>query len=99
MAQANKRILIVDDEKDAGRTFEMILKNYGFDVDCFTDPAMALTQFKPDLYEGTLGTSLFTYKLFKLPCVLYFRTITLKMSFEIKLYLCRNHYSRQDDKY
>lgn len=46
-----KRILIVDDEKDVGRTFEMILENYGFDTDFFTDPAMALEKFKPDLYD------------------------------------------------
>ena len=41
MAQVNKRILIVDDEKDVGRTLEMILENYGFDIDCFTDPVVA----------------------------------------------------------
>jgi DNA-binding response OmpR family regulator len=51
MAQVKKRILIVDDEKDAGRTFKIILENYGFDVDCFTDPAMALEKFKPNLYD------------------------------------------------
>jgi CheY-like chemotaxis protein len=51
LAQVNKRILIVDDEKDVGRTFKMILENYGFDIDCFTDPAMALETFKPNLYH------------------------------------------------
>jgi CheY-like chemotaxis protein len=51
MAQVNKRILIVDDEKDVGRTFKMILENYGFDIDFFTDPAMALETFKPNLYH------------------------------------------------
>jgi CheY-like chemotaxis protein len=51
MAQVNKRILIVDDEKDVGRTFKMILENYGFDIDCFTDPAMAMEKFKPNLYD------------------------------------------------
>ena len=51
MAQVKKRILIVDDEKDVGRTLEMILENYGFDIDCFTDPAMALEKFKPNLYD------------------------------------------------
>jgi DNA-binding response OmpR family regulator len=45
------RILLVDDEKDVGRTYELILENYGFDVDCFTDPAIALEQFKPNLYD------------------------------------------------
>jgi DNA-binding response OmpR family regulator len=51
MAQVKKRILIVDDEKDAGRTLKLILENYGFDIDCFTDPAMALEKFKPNLYD------------------------------------------------
>ena len=50
MAQVNKRILIVDDEKDVGMTLKLILENYGFDIDCFTDPAMALETFKPNLY-------------------------------------------------
>ena len=54
MAQVKKRILIVDDEKDAGRTLKMILENYGFDIDCFTDPAVALEQFKPSLYDLTI---------------------------------------------
>ena len=54
MTQLKKRILIVDEEKDVGGTFEIILKNYGFDVDYFTDPAVASEQFKPDLYELTI---------------------------------------------
>jgi DNA-binding response OmpR family regulator len=48
------RIMLVDDEKDVGRTYELILENHGFDVDCFTDPAMALHQFKPNLYDLTI---------------------------------------------
>jgi DNA-binding response OmpR family regulator len=48
------RILIVDDEKDVGRTLKMILENYEFDVDYFTDPAVALEQFKPSLYDLTI---------------------------------------------
>ena len=51
MAQVNKRILIVDDERDVGMTLEMILENYGFDIDCFTDAAMALKSFKPNVYD------------------------------------------------
>jgi len=54
MAQVNKRILIVDDEKDVGRTLEMILENYGFDIDCFTDPVVALESFKPNVYDLTI---------------------------------------------
>jgi CheY-like chemotaxis protein len=54
MAQVKKRILIVDDEGDVGRTLKMILENYGFDIDSFTDPTVALEQFKPSLYDLTI---------------------------------------------
>ncbi len=54
MAQVNKRILIVDDEKDVGMTLKLILENYGFDIDCFTDPALALEKFRPNLYDLTI---------------------------------------------
>ena len=54
MTQVKKRILIVDDEKDVGRTLEMILENYGFDIDCFTDPVVALESFKPNVYNLTI---------------------------------------------
>jgi DNA-binding response OmpR family regulator len=46
--------LIVDEEKDVGGTFKIILEKYGFDVDYFTDPAVALEQFKPNLYDLTI---------------------------------------------
>jgi len=48
------RILLVDDEKDVGRTYKLILENHGFDVDYFTDPANAFEQFKPNLYDLTI---------------------------------------------
>ena len=48
------RILIVDDERDVVRTLKMILENYGFDIDSFTDPTVALEQFKPSLYDLTI---------------------------------------------
>ena len=51
MAEVKKRILIVDDEKDVGWTLKLILENYGFDIDCFTDPVVALEKFKPNLYD------------------------------------------------
>lgn len=54
MAQVKKRILIVDDERDVGMTLKMILENYGYDIDSFTDPAVALEQFKPSLYDLTI---------------------------------------------
>ena len=54
MAQEKKRILIVDDEKDVGKTFKMILENYGFIIDFFTDPLLALEKFKPNFYDMTI---------------------------------------------
>jgi two-component system catabolic regulation response regulator CreB/two-component system response regulator ChvI len=51
MAQSKKRILVVDDEKDVCRTLQLMLENYGFDTDCFTESAMALENFKPNLYD------------------------------------------------
>jgi DNA-binding response OmpR family regulator len=54
VAQVKKRILIVDDERDVGMTLKMILENYGYDIDSFTDPAVALEQFKPSLYDLTI---------------------------------------------
>ncbi|HEY9386722.1 MAG TPA: response regulator [Nitrososphaeraceae archaeon] len=54
MAQVKKRIMIVDDEKDVGRTLKMMLENYGFDIDSFTNPAVALEQFEPSLYDLTI---------------------------------------------
>jgi DNA-binding response OmpR family regulator len=41
----------VDDEKDLCRTYELILESHGFEVDCFTDSAMVLEQFKPNVYD------------------------------------------------
>ena len=48
------RILIVDEDKDIGLTFETILNNHGFDTDYFTDPTAALEKFKPNLYDLTI---------------------------------------------
>ena len=49
MAQVKKKILMVDDEPDVGLTLKMILEEYGFDVDCFTDPRKVLENFRPVL--------------------------------------------------
>jgi CheY-like chemotaxis protein len=54
MAQVKRRILIVDDEKDVGKTFKMILENYGFITDFFSDPALALEEFEPSVYDLTI---------------------------------------------
>ena len=47
-----KRILVVDDEPDINSLFKMILEeNSGFMVHSFTDPLLALKNFKPNFYD------------------------------------------------
>jgi DNA-binding response OmpR family regulator len=46
-----KRIMVVDDEYDITFTLEAGLEDGGFDVDAFTDPELALSSFKPGLYD------------------------------------------------
>lgn len=41
-----KRILFVDDEPDIKEAFKMGLENRGFKVDAFTDPFLALSDFR-----------------------------------------------------
>jgi CheY-like chemotaxis protein len=45
------RILLVDDEPDISLVYRMVLKGEGFKVDSFTDPLLALSNFKPNLYD------------------------------------------------
>ena len=47
----NNRILLVDDEPDTIRVVEMVLEDNGFLVDTYTDPTVALSNFKPGLYD------------------------------------------------
>ena len=47
----NNRILVVDDEPDLILVFRTVLKEEGFKVDSFTDPQLALSNFKPNLYD------------------------------------------------
>jgi CheY-like chemotaxis protein len=47
----NSRILVVDDEPDLVLVFKTVLKEEGFKVDSFTDPQLALSNFKPNLYD------------------------------------------------
>jgi DNA-binding NtrC family response regulator len=51
MTQVKKRILVVDDERDISNSMRLVLNNYGFDVDSFTDASEALKNFKPDFYD------------------------------------------------
>lgn len=51
-AMGNKRILIVDDEKDITDTFKMGLEQQGrFEVITYNDPELALSQFKENWFD------------------------------------------------
>jgi DNA-binding NtrC family response regulator len=43
-----RRILLVDDDVDIISTFKMILEMNGFEVDAYTSPLSALSNFKPN---------------------------------------------------
>jgi DNA-binding response OmpR family regulator len=47
----NKRILIVDDEKDITDTFKRGLEQQGFEVITYNDPELALSQFKENWFD------------------------------------------------
>ncbi len=48
----NKRkILLVDDEPDIIYSIKRLLEDNGFAVDTYTDPTLALSNFKPGLYD------------------------------------------------
>ena len=42
----NKRVLIVDDEPDVNLALKIVLEENGFQVDTFTDPLLALENFR-----------------------------------------------------
>jgi two-component system, OmpR family, response regulator ChvI len=50
----SKRILLVDDEADVISLFKMVLEMNGFEVNAYTDPAAALSNFKPNSYDLAL---------------------------------------------
>ena len=47
----NKRILIVDDEKDITDTFKIGLEQEGFEVITYNDPELALSHFKENWFD------------------------------------------------
>jgi FixJ family two-component response regulator len=49
-AERPRRILVVDDDADVISTFKMILEMNGFEVDAYTNPTLALSNFKPNSY-------------------------------------------------
>jgi DNA-binding response OmpR family regulator len=46
-----KRIMAVDDEPDVNTTLQVGLEASGFDVDAFGDPELALSSYRPGLYD------------------------------------------------
>ena len=46
-----QRILVVDDEPDIASSIKRGLERNGFQVDAFTDPENALSEFKPGIYD------------------------------------------------
>jgi DNA-binding NtrC family response regulator len=47
-AAARRKILLVDDDADVVSTFQMILEMNGFEVEAYTSPTSALSNFKPN---------------------------------------------------
>ena len=47
----NIKILIVDDDPDIILSFKNGLESYGFEVDSFNDPLLALKNFKANFYD------------------------------------------------
>jgi len=46
-----KRILVVDDEVDIITIFKLGLEKVDLVVDAYTDPVLALSEYKPDIYD------------------------------------------------
>jgi DNA-binding response OmpR family regulator len=45
------RLLLVDDEPDVLSSFKMGLEKFGYTVDGYTDPELALDNFRPNTYD------------------------------------------------
>ena len=54
MMSSNKKILLVDDDKDIALSFNLALQHNNFLVDVFTNPIEALAKFKPGFYKMAL---------------------------------------------
>jgi DNA-binding response OmpR family regulator len=46
-----KKILLVEHEQDLSVVFNMVLKDGGYEVDCFTESVLALKNFKAGFYD------------------------------------------------
>ena len=49
--KARTRTLLVDDEMDIIFSLKLFLEENGFEVDAYTDPSLAIANFKPSLYD------------------------------------------------
>ena len=47
----NNRVLLVDDEPDVILSLKIVLEENGFKVDSFTDPLLALENFRANVYD------------------------------------------------
>ena len=63
--QLMKRVLVVDDELDSNLALKLVLEDNGFKVDAFTDPLLALENFKAGLIPLYLQTSLLFQRILK----------------------------------
>src|SRR6478672_6525257 len=50
-SNSQNRIMIVEDEQDIARLFEIALVQNGFNVDVFIDPLSALSSYRSGLYD------------------------------------------------
>lgn len=48
------RILVIDDEEDIASSIKKGLHNNGFEVDAYTEPLEALSDFRPNVYDLSL---------------------------------------------
>jgi len=46
-----KKILLVEDEQDIATVLNMVLEDSGYEVECFTDPVLALKDFRTGSYD------------------------------------------------
>ena len=47
----NNRVLLVDDEPDVILSLKIVLEENGFQVDSFTDPLLAIENFRANVYD------------------------------------------------
>lgn len=59
MMQKDRKILLVDDDKDNAETIKLLIECEGIAVDVFNDPLHAISNFKPEVY----GLALIDFKM------------------------------------